>query len=202
MRTDGNNPVWGEAEWEKEIRRDEGRINRYFHDLPVCIDLPDEEDFIFADISSIPELIPGNTSSEEWKKLRRFEDDPDAECDCHENSVNHDDECVRILDRLGVEWSVLSVDKLDNSLWMHAAGVTCSFAKLISSVENYNAADKNAELALKKILGKKMLRDLDMLVKHLRCVSAIQTSLFQDISMLISSLARLRVLLAIRCEEL
>ena len=202
MRGEGNNPVWGEAEWEMEIRRDEGRINRYFHDLPVCIDLPDEEDFIFADISSIPELIPGNTTSEEWKRLRRFEDDPDAECDCSENSVNHDDECVRILDRLSVEWGVLSVDKLDDSLWLHAAGVTCCFAKLISSVENFNAADKNAELALKKVLGKKMLHDLDMLVKQLRCVFAIQSTLFQDISTFISSLLRLRVLLVIRCEEL
>ena len=202
MKGNWNKPEWNEADWEKEICRDEGRINRYFHDLPVCIDLPDEEEFIFADIASIPELIPGNTTSEEWKKLRRFEDGPDSEEDDSFEQCKSDDECIALLDKLSVNWSLLAVDKLDRQLWLKSAGITCGFAKLISSVENFNAADKNAELALKKILGKRMLKDLDMLSDLLSATGAVQKSIQHETESFANSLARLRALLENRLAEL
>ena len=202
MKGNWNKPEWSEGDWEKEICRDEGRINRYFHDLPVCIDLPDEEEFIFADIASIPELIPGNTTSEEWKKLRRFEDGPDSGEEDTLEQFKSDDECIVLLDKLSVKWSILSVDKLDRQLWLKSAGITCGFAKLISSVENFNAADKNAELALKKILGKRMLKDLDMLSGLLSAAGAVQESIHDEMESFTDSLARLRTLLENRLGEL
>lgn len=202
MKGNWNKPEWSESDWEKEICRDEGRINRYFHDLPVCIDLPDEEEFIFADIASIPELIPGNTTSEEWKKLRRFEDAPDSEEDESFEQFKSDDRCIALLDKLSVKWSLLSVDKLDPRLWLESVGITCGFAKLMSSVDNFNAADKNAELALKKILGKRMLKDLDMLSDLLSAAGYMQKEIHNEIESFTGSLARLRTLLEIRLEEL
>ena len=202
MRGESSRPAWGEAEWEMEIRRDEGRINRYFHNLPDCIDLPDEEDCIFADISSIPELIPGNTTSDEWKKLRRFEEDSDSEDDEELDMSMYDDEIVFAVDRLGVQWSMLCVSKLAPELWQKSAGVVCGFAKLISSIENFNAADRSVELDLKKILGKRMLRDLDKLVDQLHAAGAMQSGILHDTNMLASSLLRLRELLVIRTKEL
>ena len=201
MRGNGNKPEWGEAEWEMEICRDEGRINRYFHDLPVCIDLPDEEEFIFADIASIPELIPGNTTSEEWKKLRRFEEEPDSEDDESGEIPVSDDVCVHALDKLSVKWSLLAVDKIDSSLWFKCVGVTCCFAKVISAVENFNAADKNAEAALKKVLGKRMLNDLNML-KYLLNTFEVPSETYAEIKQISSALSRLYTLLDLRLKEL
>ena len=185
---------WSEAQWEIEIRRDDGRINRYFHELPVCIDLPGEEEFIFDDISSIPELVPGNTTSEEWKKLRRFEEEPDDEC-CEHDENNSDDDCILMLDEMIVAWNIICIGTLDRDLWCAGVGITCDFAKLAARVADFNNTDKNNERNLKHALGKYMIKDLNTLVLHLSDLSRYQDELDEGIKELISDLARLRSVL-------
>lgn len=194
MNEENRHSGWSEAAWEIEIRRDEGRINRYFHELPVCIDLPGEEDFIFADISSIPELVPGNTTSEEWKKLRRFEEESDDD-NCENEEPSRVDECISLLDRMSVEWNIICVGKLSPELWRTGVGITCAFSKLAARIEDFNNTDKECERNLKAVLGKFMIKDLNSLVLQLSDLSRYQSSIDSDISNLINDLSRLRTVL-------
>ena len=200
MNNEDKHSNWSEAQWELEIRRDEGRINRYFHELPVCIDLPGEEEFIFADISSIPELVPGNTTSEEWKKLRRFEDEPEDDCCEHEEQC-HDDECIKLLDELTVNWNILCVNTLHPDLWCAGVGITCDFSKLIARIADFNNTDKNGEYALKKALGKRMLKDLNMLTLRLNDLARYQSEITPTIDDFTKDLSRLRQVLQNRLYD-
>ena len=137
-----------EEEWELEIRRDEKRINRYFHELPVCIDLPEEEEFIFSDISSIPELIPQNSSADELRRICRPDDDSDD--DMHDGA-HGDDENVCSVNDMAVDWAMLCVEKLCGALWNAGVGISCDFGKLIARIEEFNTSAENSDKNLSKM---------------------------------------------------
>lgn len=153
-----------EAEWEKEIRRDEKRINRYFYELPICIDLPEEESCIYSDISSIPELVPRQMSMEEWKRLPFRDEEFDAEFDERMSELFREDEFVKMLDALSVEWNIFCVERLSLDTRCNGIGVTCAISKLIARICDFNNAGKNHNFPLQKSLGKFVMQDIDSLV--------------------------------------
>jgi len=48
----GKHNHWDEFRWERELRRDERRISGYFRQLANCLDLPDEEELIYGQLSA------------------------------------------------------------------------------------------------------------------------------------------------------
>ncbi|MBO5992042.1 MAG: hypothetical protein J6R00_10355 [Lentisphaeria bacterium] len=197
-----NNEDWhanrSEEEWELEIRRDEKRINRYFHELPVCIDLPEEEEFIFSDISSIPELIPQNSSADELRRICRPDDDSDD--DMHDGA-HGDDENVCSVNDMAVDWAMLCVEKLCGELWNAGVGISCDFGKLIARIEEFNTSAENSDKNLSKSVGKRMLRDLGTLILHLSDLSRYQCGIKEDCDGFIEKLNNLRFVLKKRIEE-
>ena len=116
-----NNHPTTEEEWEMEIRRDERRINRYFRKLPACIDLPDEETFLYNDIADIPELVPQCVSPED-ADFRRFTD-CNQDCDCKDEDIcQHNEECIILVNTLAVKWSVVCIEKIPASLRLEGIG--------------------------------------------------------------------------------
>ena len=200
MNSNDRHTPRSEKEWELELRRDERRINRYFHELPVCIDLPAEEEFIFADISSIPELIPQNTNQEELRRICRMDECSDED-DMHDDE-RRDDENVYAVNDMAVDWAVLCVEKLAPELWNSGVGISCDFAKLISRMEEFNIPDENIDKALRKSVGKRMLRDLNTLVLRLSDISRYQNSIADGISLLIKKLTCMRVILTKKVSDI
>ena len=49
---------WDEFAWEKELKKDDRRIEAYMQELPRYIDLPSEDDLIMKRVMEKPELIP------------------------------------------------------------------------------------------------------------------------------------------------
>lgn len=56
--TSSSQDLWDEFDWERELRKDDGRIHTYLAELPSFIDLPGEEDLIYKRIQRHEELVP------------------------------------------------------------------------------------------------------------------------------------------------
>lgn len=54
---------WSEFDWEKELRKDDERVNVYFRELPKYIDLPGEDEVICKSIQRRRDLAPHGS---EW----------------------------------------------------------------------------------------------------------------------------------------
>ena len=153
---------WNEFQWEKEIRKDELRINRYFQALRVCLDLPGEEEMIFKRLMSQQDLVPTGV---EWSQqsLSEFyaqhdeEDEENPPDDfCHRAGYD----LLRQLDRQAREWNVVFAAGLRGSFLREGLALTCRFGKLLSRFSNFIEIDDPEMRALKISLGKRVLADL------------------------------------------
>lgn len=49
---------WSEFDWERELRKDDERVNVYFRELPKYIDLPGEDEMIYRKIQRRRDIVP------------------------------------------------------------------------------------------------------------------------------------------------
>ena len=167
-----NRRNWNEFRWEKEIRRDERRINRYFAELPSCMDLPGEEDIIFGQIAESADLVPtgaGNTSEALrcWSYLLPQEEESDAG---EEYSNHHPEQAViNLLDTLACQWNMAYVTTLPVELYAAGLSIACSYAKLLARMADFGdtGADANCDKGLHITLGKRTLADINELADAL-----------------------------------
>jgi len=170
-----NHNDWNEFQWENEIRQDEKRISRYFQELPECIDLPGEEDYIMKKLSGMPDLVPTRTdnflfdfdddeeglSSSEWRSRRG--------ADLYEQAVT-----------ISLRWNALLASELDSSMFRRGLSITCLFGKLISrTVDMVNTEDNMP--GLKISLLKRILSDINVLVGLLRRITIVRRGVVSDI---------------------
>lgn len=64
---------WSEFDWEKELRKDDARVNAYFQELPKYIDLPREDEIIYRRLQRQRHLAP---QGGEWPFHDPAEKDP------------------------------------------------------------------------------------------------------------------------------
>lgn len=162
---------WDEFRWEREMRRDELRISRYFRELPYCIDLPGEEEIIFDELMSDPSLVPSGVSPEEYRRYFSWDADSDAgDDDAGDETVPGRDEpepdFTPALDALLTEWNFVAATRFPDEAREYAMAIACLYAKLIGRVNDAAAAPEN-EKALKKCLFKRALKDLNTLCAEL-----------------------------------
>ena len=99
---------WDEFEWEKEIRKDELRIARYFKTLPGCLDLPGEDDMIFRRLMEQPELVPSGVRDPHRISMFDFENNDDEDfTDDSRSRRRNAFEGLRRLENLAAEWNLL-----------------------------------------------------------------------------------------------
>lgn len=166
---------WNEYHWEREIRRDERRISRYFSELPSCIDLPGEEEMIFNQISGQSDLVPvsgGMQDIRNWSYISGSDDEEEPESDNSSHSHRPGHNCVDILDHLTTDWNILTTTFFDQEPFSHAAlGIACAYARLTARTADFVDVDypENPDARpLKITLGKRCLADLNILVNALR----------------------------------
>lgn len=184
---------WNEFQWEEEIRRDERRISGYFRELAGCLDLPDEEELIFGQLSSQPDLVPLAENPESLRDCFNSGDDEDEEGFEH-NSPRRTvaSSTVDELDMLCAEWNILTSGVLPGQIRYMALGCSCAFGKLLARTADFLEPGENSSAALIVSLGKRALRDLNETVELLADIAAVYPDFRERCSWLISRLGEIR----------
>lgn len=181
-----------EFDWEREIRRDERRISRYYRELMYCLDLPGEEEIISEQLSGHrPDPVPAGEIGDVLRNRRFFEHDED---DDDENAAPRQySPLVTRIDRLAAEWCAVCVAVLDERLFVAGGmGVACAYAKLLARVADFSDADPVRESALRTSLIKRALSDLNELAGVLGEIAVRQSSLRDIAAWHINELSQLR----------
>ena len=168
-----NRRNWNEFRWEKEIRRDERRINCYFAELPSCIDLPGEEDIIFGQIAENADLVPSGTGATPenlrcWSYLLPQEEETDPG---EEFSSHHPEQAViNLLDHLACQWNMTYVTALPVEFYAAGLSIACSYAKVLARMADFGdtGLDDNCDKGLHITLGKRTLADINELAEALK----------------------------------
>ena len=171
MFNDDNRDNWSEVQWEMEIRRDERRISRYFRELSNCIDLPGEEELIFSELASHPDLIPKGVSADEMRFRNCFDDEEDDGSE--QESLPPQGDHIQLVDHLAVSWAAACAAENDPNAWQDGIGVSCCFSKLMSRIIDFNDAGDDDIRNLRQSLGRRIICDIDeTLVKLRQCADS------------------------------
>ena len=192
MKNHSDNKQWNEYNWEREIRRDEKRISRYFQELPLCMDLPGEEDIIMKKLMAQPDLVPTNA---DWSGFvfgeSFFEDDDDLLIDGDWKQKKGADIFIQ-LEKIASEWNVIFASELRTANMKEGLAVICLMGKQLSRCADMLGIDSDDMRPLKISLAKRVLADINELVGALRDVKNKQPNLEQKINGFIGHLQSIR----------
>ena len=156
---------WDEFAWERELRKDELRISRYFKTLPGCLDLPGEDEMIFRNLMAQPELVPTGVRDPRHISMFGFQEG-DGDEDFGEDPVRRrgNFEALRRLEALASDWNLLVASELDDRSFREALAVTCAFGKLLARILNLSDIEEVPEtVPLRISLAKRILADINEL---------------------------------------
>ena len=193
---------WNEFQWEQELRRDDRRIACYFRELPLCLDLPGEEEMIFEVMQSRPGLVPAGADPGHWRMWDEpvFDRDRDEDADGAPPHRKPGDEWIERLDRLYAEWNAVAALELKEPLVEPALGVSCGFGKVIVRFTDF--VDTGDLPALKICLGKRAIEDLNDLCRMLGLIAEMQPSAAAKTAAMTDTLQHAREYLTDRLAEL
>ncbi len=196
---------WDEYQWEREIRRHESRVARFFQGLVYCIDLPAEEasaDFqIGAEAPSDPVAAKSanHPALQEWLQNHEgYEDEENASIERHPSCFSP----VDAIDKMCVQWNSIFASRVRQDQFPPAMGIICAFAKLLARVADFTEPGRECTPALLITLGKRSLADLKELSFMLNKTASCQPDLLPDISAIQSRLMIVREQLIDRLQKI
>lgn len=196
---------WNEFQWEQELRRDDRRITCYFRELPLCLDLPGEEEMIFEGMQSQPGLVPASAAPGHWRMWDAPVFDRGEDADADDDAPPRrkpGDEWIERLDRLHSEWHAIAALDLKEPLTEPALGVSCAFGKVIVRLTDFVDTESPELLALKICLGKRAIEDINELCGMLGAIGDLQPSVEKRTAALAETLQHAREYLTDRLAEL
>lgn len=161
---------WNEYEWEREIRRDELRISRYFEALPRYLDLPGEDEVIYSKLAAQAELAPVHENSYPWQFLKPDEEEDDNELSEEEVvsslRLNPGFDLFQMLEASVREWNAFSSFNFDSPGQINfGIYVSCCYGKMLSRIYNFVEIGRDAGARpLKLSLMKRVLAELNILI--------------------------------------
>lgn len=162
-------PEWSEYEWEREIRRDELRISRYFQALPRYLDLPGEDEIIYSKLAAQAELAPVHENSYPWQFLKPEADEEEDELSEEEVvsslRLNPGFDLFQMLESAVREWNAFAGFNFETQeqirFGLYVAGC---YGKMLSRVYNFVEIGNDAGVhTLKLSLMKRVLAELNVL---------------------------------------
>ncbi len=194
-----------EFQWEQELRREDCRISCYFRELPLCLDLPGEDEMIFENMQSYPGLIPAGASPGQW----RIWDEPDFEHFCEEDAEQDflqqrgmPSEWILRLDRMQVAWNMLAARVTDDEMIRIFLAVSCAFGKTMVHFSDFEETVLPELRPLKICLGKRTLEDIGELCGMLKVVAGFYPAVAGEVEGVIEDLLLMREFLMDRFSEL
>ncbi len=167
---------WDERRWEREIRRDERRINCYFSELETCLDLPGEDEIMFNRLASVPDLIPPGESPESLRERFIIREENENQEPERRNHRMPGENIVERLDAMATEWNAV-ISGLPMTLDPLTLGVSCALGKLLARAADFVDTDEKSEHGLKLALGKRCIADIGALSAALENILARRRSL-------------------------
>lgn len=191
-----NSHNWDEFRWERELRRDERRINLYFAELASCLDLPGEEDIIAGLISEETEPVAsaagrGSDVLRGWSYLAPRDEEQDYDDD-PVPARRPEQAVINQLDSLAARWNMMWVGMLRPEYTPAGLSIGCAWARLLARMADFADADETADRGLKITLGKRTLADINELAEALRYAADYHKDLRVHVDDLLGSLARIR----------
>ncbi|MBQ9087757.1 MAG: hypothetical protein IJY46_03150 [Lentisphaeria bacterium] len=199
----GKHQNWNEFQWEEEIRRDERRISGYFRELAACLDLPDEEELIFGQLSAQPDLVPSADAAESLHNW--FTDNDDSDDEQFDSVPAHrgmETAIIEELDMLCSEWNILTAVTMPEGLAAKALGCNCCFAKLLARASDFLDPGPDCTEALQLSLGKRTLSDLNDTANALDSIAASHPFFRERTPFFIGRLGEVRERLIEKLESL
>ncbi len=187
MTNNYNNREWNEFQWENEIRRDEKRISRYFQELPSCIDLPGEEDYIMKKLMGMPDLVPAPNEN----FIFDLGDDEEEFFNGIEWRTRPGAELYDMIQTVSWRWNTILAGYSDNSFLIKGLSITCLFGKAISRIVDMVNSDDDMP-GLKISLLKRIMADINALIGYLNGIAAEQDSLVNEVNAICDQLQSCR----------
>ncbi|MDD4816702.1 MAG: hypothetical protein PHI85_01875 [Victivallaceae bacterium] len=165
-------PEWNEYDWEREIKRDELRIDGYFKTLPRYLDMPGEDEAIYRKLQAQKELAPAHGGNWQLPAPGRWEGDDDET-----DAMNEDEIAADLRSRSGFElfaraeravreWNAVSVLTLPVEQSLHTAAL---YGKMLSRIYNLLELDGDDGAAgLKKALLRRIVVDAGTIAGNVR----------------------------------
>ena len=180
-----------EFDWEREIRRDERRISKYYRELIYCLDLPGEEEIINEQLSDHRgNPVPAGKAGELPNNRRFFDRDEDEDEDQPPRPYSP---LVTLVDRLAAEWCAVSASILDERLFVSGGvSIACAYAKLLGRIADFADADPVRERTLRISLLKRAIADINDLAGAFHEIGAWQNSIRDAAARQVEELSLLR----------
>jgi len=184
MDYSSNNQNWNEFRWEKEIRQDEKRIRHYFRILPSCMDLPDEEDSIISKLMSLPDLVPSKADFNNVENsLEVFFEGDEEHLDVSNLKERRYSDVYLNMHKLSLEWNIIVVHDLRQSLRKSALVTTCTLGRLIARSIDIIELEGAHMSQLKISLLKRILSGINDLLGQINSFSRQQNTLKDKLDM-------------------
>lgn len=180
-----------EFDWEREIRRDERRISKYYRELMYCLDLPGEEEIINEQLTGHHgDPVPAGKFDDVLNNRRFFDRDEDDE---EEPPPRPYSPLVTLVDRLAAEWCAASASMLDERLFVSGGvAIACAYGKLLGRIADFTDADPVREKTLRISLLKRAIADINDLAGAFREIGSWQNSIRETVARQIDELSLLR----------
>jgi len=171
--------TWNEFDWERELRKDDARVNTYMNELPRYIDLPDEDAVIMKQIQRRPELVPQGVDWERMPLQSLFD-----EIEYDEDYMASDEwqrrdgaDVYMLLGRLSAQWAVAFSGSLHKDAIPPGLRILCLYGKLMARTADILDFDSDEFPALRIAICKRISRDIDKLIGEFKGVVEAQPSL-------------------------
>lgn len=194
-----------EFQWEQELRKEDFRISCYFRELPLCMDLPGEEEMILEGMLASPGLVSANAAPGQWRLwdeaglAGRLEQASELE---NPPRRREGDEWIERLDLLLAGWNAVAARELDGRLIQEGLAVSCGFGKTIVRVSDFLDMTSPELLSLKICLGKRAVDDINSLCWMLEIIAEAQPSLAAHTGPMADTLQLIREYLTDQLAEL
>jgi len=178
-----NNKNWSEFEWERELRKDDERINSYMNELSKFIDLPGEEDIILKSLQSHSKAVPQNIN---------FSPESESGLDgseVYENEIFSNDEWRKkdnaiiytIVEKMSSQWSMFLASRLVPENMLQGMRILCYYGKLLARISDILGVDLELPQALRIALCKRVTTIVNELLGELEKINEFQNDLVKEI---------------------
>lgn len=187
-----NRKDWNEFEWERELRKDERRVQYYFSELPHFIDLPEEEEIILKKMKNNPELVSAGDNFEDIGNAMFF-DEPEEDLFLSDDWVHKDGAKLYMqLSKLASQWSIAFASELPDSLLPDGLRITCLYGRVLAYMAELLDDEQDEMPGFSICVGKRVHAGINTLIGEFGVMAERCPGLLDEINSYVNHLQSLR----------
>ncbi len=174
---------WDEFDWEREIRKDDERVNAYMDELSKFIDLPHEESIIIKSLQNHSKPVPLNINlAEEDFAMSETDEELDEEFFSNEWRKKDNAFIFLMVEKMASKWAIILASKLVPENMIQGMRVVCFYGKLLSRVSDVlQIGPEQVPSALRIALCKRIAGIINELLAEVKKIAEFQDDLDDEI---------------------